>query len=198
MNMLKHRYAVAVLLLIVSLLLTSAAMAAGSVLVTPRSDDLLMSGDLVDSETQVIVLTPCTAKVQREIATFLEEKGAPEAMYGKYKRMKAYSAEKLKTWTKSTAALTVFVSQLRQLQADEIRFYVDPSQTDLYAWTKDMLMQAAQECADPTHRGSDAYPNIYGCQPTLVTDAATGEQTAVTPSDWFQKLQAKWGELQSP
>ena len=92
----------------------------------------------------------------------------------------------------------MLVSQLRQLQADEIRFYVDPSQADLYAWTKDMLVQAAQECADPTHRGSDAYPNIYGCQPTLVTDAATGEQTAVTPSDWFQKLQTKWGELQSP
>ena len=97
MNMLKHRCAAAVLLLVVSLLFTAAASADASVLVTPRSDDLLMSGDLVDSETQVIVLTPCTAKVQRQIASFLEEKGAPEAMYGKYKRMRTYSADKLKT-----------------------------------------------------------------------------------------------------
>ena len=105
----------AFLLVLALLLCCGLACADGRVLVVPRVEDLLLTGDAVDADTQVIVLAAATSKMQNQAADFLTQHGAPAAMYGKYKRMKSYTESKLSTWKKSTNPKSVLVAQLRSL-----------------------------------------------------------------------------------
>ena len=194
MHMLKQLAGVLLAMLALGLGL---ACAEGKVLVVPRAEDLLMTVDAVDADTQVLIMTTPLAAGKKDVAAFLKELNAPEARFSTAKRFKKYTADKLKQWTKNTTMQRNLVAQLRELQPEEVSFYCDPAQTDLHSVALELVQQALERLNDPTYRGTDSVEQS-GWTVTQLTDLSTGEVHEVTQNDWKSDLTERWGELSRP
>lgn len=185
------------LLLAVLLLGMGVASAEKKVLVVPRAEDLLMTVDAVDADTQVLILAEPLAAGKKQAIAFLQEQNAPEPQYGLAKRLKKYTADKLKVWNKGNAIMRNLVAQLRLDAPDQVLFYCDPAQADLHTVALNLVLQAMEKLPDPTFRGSDGIEQ-RGVTVSQMTDLSTGTIHTVNEVDWKSTIAARWGELSRP
>ena len=151
----------------------------------------------VTSDTQVIVLSSGNASQKKTLAATLKAAGAPEAVSGSFKRLKTYTAEKLKSWEGSTKYHTWLVTQFRKYGDGQVMWYTDPSREVLRSSMLQMLTSAATDAADPRVRGTEGVDQ-YGAEILSLKAADTGEVTQVPQSTLLADTLEAFGEVIVP
>ena len=190
----RYTFRLLLLLLIVTALLLLSSAALADVLIAALPEDVYAAGEHVTADTQVIVLTTLTGKEDKALADHLAQRGAPEAIQVKFKRLNNYKAATVKaSWKPSVNAYIRLLTAVRELQPETISWYADPAQADLHACVGPLLRQLCLDADDPAVRGSDAVLQ-YGCTVRTLNDLATGEVTVIEEKPWMAALIRLWGD----
>lgn len=189
------------LLLGVSILLfvlLAASVSCAQVLVLAFDSDASKVTELIQADTQVIVLCGGTTKERQPLSAAIKKAGAPDALYGSFKRLKQYTSAKVNSdWVKAGKANTSLVAMLRRYAGDEVLWYTDPAKKELREGMLTLLTNDARDAADPNVRGSENVDQ-YGLVISTLKAADTGEVTQVPDSGWLKKAQKAFGDVITP